>query len=319
MTTLSKELREKLSAEFEIIPFTLKTTKEDDETSKFLFKAKSGEVFEAVLLFHQHEVDGEQKLNRITLCISSQVGCAVGCVFCVTWKLWLLKNLDRTEILGQVVYANNFVKEKLWKKEDGTRRTVRNVVFMWMGEPLMNYKQVSKTFPYLTSPNYYWLSRKRVTVSTSGIYPGLEALIKENPPISFAFSIHAPNQELRAQLVPMGKFYKLGRLMEYMDEYTQKTGNKVFYEYVMIKDKNDMANIAHEAGELLKWKDAHLNLIPYNENLSIDLEESSPKTIRKFKSIVENYWVTVTIRQNMGRKEKSACWQLGFEAVQAQL
>jgi 23S rRNA (adenine2503-C2)-methyltransferase len=87
----------------------------------------------------------------------------------------------------------------------------------------------------------------------------------------------------------------------------------------MIKDKNDMANIAHEAGELLKWKDAHLNLIPYNENLSIDLEESSPKTIRKFKSIVENYWVTVTIRQNMGRKEKSACWQLGFEAVQAQL
>ncbi len=321
MTNLGKDLRSDLKKEFEIIPFGVKTIKEDDETTKFLFESKDGQVFEAVLMYHKH-TDPQtkiEKLNRITLCISSQVWCSVGCIFCVTGKLGLKKNMNRDEILGQVIYANNYIKNKFGKKEDWSRWTVRNIVFMGMGEPLMNYDQIKVTFPFLTSTDYYGLSSKRVTVSTSGIYPGLEAFIKDNPPVSLAFSIHAPNQELREHLVPMGKFYKLDRLMELMDEYVETSGNKVFYEYVMINNENDMPEIAHQTGKLLQNRYAHLNLIPYNQNPAIQLEESTPAAIKKFKDIVESYNVTVTVRQNMGRKEKSACGQLGYDALKESL
>ena len=212
----------------------------------------------------------------------------------------LKKNLDWTEILGQVLYINNYIKKKLGKKEDGTLHKVRNIVFMGMGEPMMNYPNVKRVCEYLTDTKYLGLSRKRVTISTSGVVPQIEKFIDDNLPVSLAFSLHAPDQKLREELVPtIAKFYTLDKLMETFDRYTAKTGNDIFYEYVMIKDKNDTDQMAHLTGKLLKGRAAHLNLIPYNENPMIKLEESDPKQIRRFQSIVLSYGVPVTVRENM--------------------
>ncbi len=332
MTTLSLELREMLHERFTIVPLSVVKLVEDDETSKFLFETHDGQILESVLMYHFHQKredmtfnnalqieeyhDGGQELNRMTLCISSQVWCAVGCIFCVTGKMGLKKNLHRTEILGQVLYINNFIKSKLGKKEDGTLHKIRNIVFMGMGEPMMNYPAVKQTVCYLTDTKYLWLSRKRVTISTSGILKPLLEFIDDNLPVSLAFSLHAPNQALREELIPiMAKVNPLDKLMAALDTYTHKTGNKIFYEYVMIKDRNDSREVAHELGKLLQHRDAHLNLIPYNQNPAIDLEESSPERIKKFRDIVESYKVTVTVRENRGRKAKSACGQLGYEKV----
>lgn len=144
----------------------------------------------------------------------------------------------------------------------------------------------------------------------------MQKFVEDKLPVSLAFSLHAPNQELREELVPtIAKFYTLDKLMAVLDAYTSTTGNEVMYEYVMIKDTNDMDIIAHQTGKLLKWRKAHLNLIPYNENPAIQLQESDPKQIRKFQKIVLSYWVPVTVRENMGREKKSACGQLGYEKV----
>ena len=148
----------------------------------------------------------------------------------------------------------------------------------------------------------------------------MQKFIEDKLPVSLAFSLHAPNQELREELVPtIAKFYTLDKLMAVLDEYTTKTGNEVMYEYVMIKDKNDSDSIAHQAGKLLQWRKAHLNLIPYNENPAIQLQESDPKQVRKFQSIVLSYGVPTTVRENMGREKKSACGQLWYEKVVAAL
>lgn len=187
---------------------------------------------------------------------------------------------------------------------------------MGMGEPLMNYPNVKETVNYLTDTKYLGLSRKRVTISTSGLLKPLREFIDDNLPVAFAFSLHAPNQPLREQLIPvMAKVNPLDKLMALLDEYVEKTGNKIFFEYVMIKDKNDSKEVAHELGKLLQHRNGHLNMIPYNENPAIDLEESTPERIKKFRDIVESYKVKVTVRENRGRKAKSACGQLGWEKV----
>lgn len=185
MTALSKELRDSLSEHFTIVPFELQEMQESEDTTKFLFKLPDGNVIESVIMFHYHEIieDSEEykkgfttlvdgkKLNRLTLCISSQVGCSVGCIFCVTGKLGLLKNLDVQTIIGQVLYANAYLKKKLGKREDNSRYSIRNIVFMGMGEPLLNYDNVKKTVHYLLDQNGFSLSRRHVTISTSGIIP----------------------------------------------------------------------------------------------------------------------------------------------------
>lgn len=336
ITTISKELRDLFDEHFRIIPLQEVKLVEDDETSKFLFETDDGEILESVLMYHFHQKredatfnnafqvdehnDGGQELNRMTLCISSQVGCAVGCIFCVTGKMGLKKNLHRTEILGQVLYINNFIKSKLGKKEDGTLHKIRNIVFMGMGEPLMNYPNVRETVTYLTDTKYLWLSRKRVTISTSGLLKPLREFVDDNLPVALAFSLHAPNQPLRDELIPIiSNINPLDKLMALLDEYTDKTGNKIFVEYVMIKDRNDSREVAHEVGKLLQRRDTHLNLIPYNQNPAIDLEESTPERIKKFRDIVESYKVKVTVRENRGRESKSACGQLGWEKVSEKL
>lgn len=331
MTTLSKDLRDQLASRFYILPFTVKETQEWPDTTKFLLQLADGNVIEAIIMMHFHNYDlpedeqkewqwstKEKKLNRLTLCLSSQVWCPVGCIFCVTGKLWFIKNLDDEIIFTQLLYANNYIKNKFWKKEDGTRNSIRNVVFMGMWEPLLNYDNVRSSIEVMLDRQKFSLSKRHITISTSGIVPGIQKMIDDNLDVMLAISLHAPNQELRKELIPsIASNYTLDNLMKQLDTFVEKTDKRIFYEYIMIKDKTDSSEIAKELANLIKprKKHAHINLIPYNENPAIDLEESDHSKVVEFKKILENHGLTVTLRETMGRNVQGACWQLGYEKV----
>jgi 23S rRNA (adenine2503-C2)-methyltransferase len=234
-------------------------------------------------------------LNRITLCVSSQIGCPINCVFCVTGKLGIKRDLTREEIISQLLFANNLIKKKFGKKDDQTLRAVRNVVFMGMGEPLLNYQNVKKSIEImLAQAGGLSLGKRHITISTAGIIPGIEQLIKDDIPVKLAISLHAPNQKLREELMPIAKVYTLDKLMKTIDDYVKVSDNRIFYEYIMIKNKTDKPELATQLADLLHGRPvrhgglAHVNLIPYNMNPAIKLEESDEKTIRAFKEILEN-------------------------------
>ena len=225
------------------------------------------------------------------MCISSQVGCSVGCIFCVTGKLGLMKNLDDVTIFAQVLYVNNYLKTKFGKRDDGTWHSIRNVVFMGMGEPLLNYENVKNSIETMLDRQKLSLSKRHITVSTSGIIPGIQKMLDDDLDVMLALSLHSPNQKLREELIPtISKVYTLPLLMKQIDEFTEKTGKRIFYEYIMIKDKTDKPELARELIGLMRPRQAngHLNLIPYNENPAIDLEESSRNKIMEFKRILED-------------------------------
>lgn len=320
MTTLPLDLRQRLSEDFQIIPFSVDSVHDNPDSTKIWFRLPNGSIIEAVIMYHYHKSDkgdNDRYLNRVTLCISSQVGCPVGCIFCVTGKLWFGKNLSYDEMIWQIIRTNQYLKSKLWRKEDGTRRKVRNVVFMGMWEPLLNYDNVKCSLDYMLKQEYLSLGKRHITISTSGIIPWIDKLIADGIDCALALSLHAPNQELREKLIPtIAKWYTLDKLMEAVDRYTDATGNRIFYEYIMIDWMTDAEHLAHELVVLLRHRNAHVNLIPYNPNPAMpDLIESSTKSILRFRDILESWWVTVTARINRGRNIKWACGQLGYEKV----
>jgi len=320
ITTLPKDLRAELAKEFEIVSLKPIKILESEDSTKIAFQTHDGHLIETVIMYHYHTVDGQKKLNRITLCLSSQIGCPVGCVFCVTWKLGLRRNLTAQEMLSQAVFVNNLVKNKLGKKPDWTPWRFRNVVFMWMGEPFLNWSNVKKTIEtFLEQKRGFGLSRRHITISTSGIVPGIKRMLDDGIKVMLAISLHAPNQELRQQLIPYAQIYKLEELLDVVKTYQAKTGNRIFWEYIMIDKVTDKPELAHQLAKLLRWINSHINLIPYNENPAIDLKESSWDAILQFKQILESYGLTVTIRDSLGREVKAACWQLGYEKLKEKL
>jgi len=325
MTALPKDLRNQLDEAFTIIPFEVDGIHEWAESCKVGFRMPDDTIIESVLMYHYHNKDKSkpkgkwaQELNRLTLCISTQVGCPVWCIFCVTGKLWFGKNLNLAETLGQIIWFNHWIKAKFWLKDDGTSRAVRNIVFMGMGEPMLNYEVMKLSIGYmLDNKAGRWLSRRHITISTSGIVPGIRRLIEDKIDVRLALSLHAPNQPLREQLIPtISKVYTLDKLMSAIDDYVAATGNRIFYEYIMIKDMTDAPALAYQLVDLLRDRLGHVNLIPYNPNPAMpDLEESDRKVILKFRDICEAWGLTVTVRDNHGRGEKWACGQLGYEKV----
>lgn len=319
MTTLSKDLKLELQSNFRLLSLEVDKLLEDKQTTKIAFRTHDGHIVETVIIYHrqpsQHVKDNKPKINRITLCISSQVGCPVNCLFCVTGKLGFTRNLSWDEIISQVLFANHYIKEKFGKKEDNTRHAVRNVVFMGMGEPLINYDEVKHACEIMLQQDRLSLSKRHITISTAGIIPGIEQMIKDKLDVKLAISLHAPNQTLREKLMPIAKSFPLPKLMSAIDAYVKATDNRIFYEYIMIKNYTDKPELARELAQLLRGRLAHVNLIPYNSNPAISLDESDMATIREFQRTLEYGGVTVTVRDSMGRSVKSACGQLGFEKV----
>lgn len=319
MTTISKELRADLAERFVPISLEASKIKEDKQTTKIWFTTHDGHLIESVIIYHRqpakHVKNNTPKINRITLCISSQVGCPVNCLFCVTGKLGFTRNLTRDEIISQVLYANNYIKKKFGKKDDNTLHAVRNVVFMGMGEPLLNYENMRHSIQVMLQQDRLSLGKRHITISTAGIIPGIKRMVSDMIDVKLAISLHAPNQELRQKIMPIARTFKLNDLMHSIDEYVKATKNRIFYEYIMIKDVTDKPELAKQLCNLLRGRLAHVNLIPYNTNPAIKLDESDVKTIREFQVILEKFWITTTVRDSMGRSLKSACWQLWFEKV----
>ncbi|MDR2190538.1 MAG: 23S rRNA (adenine(2503)-C(2))-methyltransferase RlmN [Candidatus Peribacteria bacterium] len=299
MTTLSKDLKAELAQSFTPLSLSIIETVKSDTTTKFVFQTLDGYIVEAMLMLHRQDekyapysatsprkVAG-RKLNRITLCISSQVGCPVNCLFCITGKLGFTRNLSWDEIISQILYANRRIQQQFGKKEDGSLRAVRNVVFMGMGEPLLNYDNVIQSIEIMLAQERLSLGRRHITISTAGIIPGIKRLIADKVQVKLALSLHAPHQVLREKLMPIAKAYPLPALMEVIDEYVAATDNRIFYEYIMIKGITDTPALAHELVSLLAGRLAHVNLIPYNPNPVLDFLESDVKNIQLFKQILE--------------------------------
>lgn len=267
------------------------------QTTKMLFKTSKWEFIESVIMRHL--------TGRVTLCISCQAGCPMACSFCATGKLWLLRNLEFHEIVEQVFYASCLLNKE-WNK-------LRNIVFMGMWEPMLNYEKVKRAIEFFTDQKKFDLSSRRITVSTCWIIPWIKKFTHDFPQTSLAVSLHAPNDEIRKSIMPVDHTYPIKDLMESLDEYVEKTNKRVFYEYIMINGVNDHIKLAHELWQLLEWKLAHVNFIPYNpwEWTNSDWYQTTPRfVIEKFQKILQHYNVVSTIRATMWDDIDAACWQL---------
>ncbi len=297
ITTLPKDLREKLKQEFPFSSLKIKLEKasKNKQTEKVIFETKDDYQVESVLMRHL--------TGRITLCVSCQVGCPNKCLFCATGKLGLTRDLKTEEIIDQYLYF----ARKL--KKEGKR--INNIVFMGMGEPFLNYENVLHAVEILNNPHKIGLGFRHITISTCGIIPGIRKFMAEGIQVNLAISLHAPNDKLRTELMPINKAYPLIELMETLDKYIKKTSRRIFYEYIMLKGKNDSAKEAQELGKLLQGKLAHVNLIPYNPIDTDDpLQQSEEAEIRKFQKVLQKYGVPSTVRASLGDDIDAACGQL---------
>jgi len=301
MTTLPVSLQQELEKEVPILSLKIvrQVTSKDGATVKTLFELHDGLKIEVVLMHFQ---DG-----RHTVCISSQAGCQLGCKFCATGTMRFGRNLTYEEISDQILF---YVQQL---HHEG--KHISNIVLMGMGEPFMNYDNVLKALHVINDPEGINIGARNITVSTSGICEGIEKLIDEDLQVNLAVSLHAPNQELRSKIMPIANKYKLDQLMSTIKDYLNKTHRRISYEYVMLKGINDHEEEAHQLGRLIRGQLCHVNLIPYNATGIGGIEGSIPENIRKFRDIVKEYGINVTIRVTLGQDIEAACGQLANKAA----
>jgi 23S rRNA (adenine2503-C2)-methyltransferase len=296
MSDLPVSERSALSAAFAIgAPQIATLSRSSDGTVKHLWRFRDGELVESVLI---------PAPNRLTLCISSQAGCAMACVFCATGWSGYRRQLTAGEIVSQYRGAARWAAAN----ELGD---ISNVVFMGMGEPLMNRTEVMRALTLLNGP--YQVGARRITVSTVGIVPGILALARRPEQFRLAVSLHAPNSELRAQLVPIEKKYPLPQLLDALRQFDAAGGRRITFEYVMIDRLNDQREHAFELAELAREFPAHVNLIPYNPIPGPDWRPTPAAQLRAFAGILEQRGVAATIREPRGRDIAAACGQLRAE------
>ena len=302
MTDLAKSLREKLPEIAEIVPPKLMTEQASkDGTRKWLLDVGTGNGIEVVFIPED---------ERGTLCISSQVGCALDCTFCSTGKQGFNRNLTTAEIIGQLWWAN-----KAMGRDPKGERVVSNVVMMGMGEPLANFDCVTNAMDIMLDDHGYGLSRRRVTLSTSGIVPNLQRL-KTRCPVALAVSLHAPNDTLRDVLVPINQKYPLAELLACIRDYLEAAPRDfVTFEYVMLDGVNDSVQQAHELVALVGDLSCKFNLIPWNPFPDAPYRRSSNNAIHRFREVLQNAGFVVTVRKTRGDDIDAACGQLAGQVV----
>ena len=297
MSDLSKGLRDKLSRAAVIEPpRMLQEQQSEDGTRKWLLDTGNGNGVETVFIPED---------ARGTLCISSQVGCALECTFCSTGRQGFNRNLSVAEIIGQLWWANKSLGQN--SKQE---RIVSNVVMMGMGEPLTNFDNLVSALDIMLDDHAYGLSRRRVTVSTSGIVPAMDKL-REQCPVALAVSLHAPNDALRDVLVPINKKYPLAQLLAACSRYVEKAPRDfITFEYVMLDGVNDDPTQAYQLVELVKEVPCKFNLIPFNPFPDSGYKRSHPDAIRRFRDILMQAGLIVTTRKTRGDDIDAACGQL---------
>lgn len=292
MTNLSKALKEKLlhSAAFPTLTVVEEKISNIDGTRKYLFGLSDGNVIESVLMKYKH---------GNSVCISSQVGCRMGCRFCASTLDGLERNLQPSEMLDQIYRIQRLTGER-----------VSNVVVMGSGEPLDNYENLIRFIRLLTDENGLHISQRSVTVSTCGIVPGILRLAEEGLSITLALSLHAPNDQVRKTLMPVANKYSLEEVLKACGTYFEKTGRRLTFEYSLVKGVNDNLQEARALVSLIKDQHGHINLIPVNPIKERDYVQSDQKAIMEFKNYLEKNGINVTIRREMGRDINGACGQL---------
>lgn len=301
MTNIGKGLRERLTQMAEIrLPEIVSCQRSNDGTHKWLFKLDCGNCIETVFI---------PEAKRGTLCVSSQVGCGLNCTFCSTAKQGFNRNLSIAEIIGQVWLA---VRE-LSTEQGAHDKRITNVVMMGMGEPLLNFDNVVAAMDIMMDDLAYGLAKRRVTLSTSGIVPEMERL-RELSPVSLAVSLHAPNDDLRNELVPINKKYPLAQLMDICKRYFEGEHKRVVtFEYVMLKGVNDKPEHASQLIKLLSHVPSKVNLIPFNPFPMTQYERSSQETIEAFRAQLVAKGINTITRKTRGDDIDAACGQLAGE------
>ena len=306
ITTLPEELRVKAEQESYFLSLTSASTLPSfgGSSTKLVLKTHDDLFLECVIIFHK---------ERTTLCVSSQVGCPLKCSFCTTGKMGFFRNLTWYEIVDQLRFVNMVLdKAKL--------PGVRNIVFMGMGEPLLNYENVMRAIDCMIDPKSGGLAKRHITLSTSGLISQIKRLIKDKRRLNFALSLHAPTAEIRAMIMPIEASNPLPDLMQAVKEYSDAFDKRIFIEYIMLKGINDHYSHAEQLARLLRGMHVHVNLIAYNSFQKDDeLASSDEPTMRAFQGILTKYSIPSTIRGVHGRDVKAACGQLGFEFARKKL
>jgi 23S rRNA (adenine2503-C2)-methyltransferase len=303
MTDLPKQLRQDLASRAVI--YSAKVTSEqvsqDGFSRKQLLQYPDGNSIEAVLMIYE---------DRRSVCVSTQVGCAIGCSFCATGKMGLTRNLTGGEMVEQVLHFARVLKEQ-------NGGSVTNIVFMGMGEPLANYGNLWRAIRNLHEPDFFDLGARHMTVSTAGIAPKIRQFAQEDLPVGLAISLHAATDELRSKLVPLNKKYPIATVIEACREYTEITHRRVTFEYALLEGINDTPRHARELGRLLHGLLCHINLIPVNPvEGSIGVQPSKQRQAF-FKAELDKFHIPNTIRLGRGADIKAACGQLKTKAAKA--
>lgn len=291
MTNVSKALRQKMEEECILTKVReIDRLESTDGTKKFLFELADGQAIESVLMKYHH---------GNSVCISSQAGCRMGCRFCASTLGGLIRNLTASEML-----------EQIYEIERITGENVSNVVVMGTGEPMDNYDNLVRFVRILSAKEGKNISVRNITVSTCGIVEGMKRLAEENLPLTLALSLHAPNDEVRRQLMPVANKYKIEEVLDACDYYYEKTSRRITYEYSLVEGVNDSTECAKELSERLRGKNCHVNLIPVNPIKERDYKRSNKENILRFKNYLEKNRINVTIRREMGADIQGACGQL---------
>jgi 23S rRNA (adenine2503-C2)-methyltransferase len=298
-TTFSKDLRQQLDVNLDFTHLQAEKvlSSEDQSTEKILYRLPDGKAIETVLMRYE---------DRNTVCISSQVGCGMGCDFCATGTMGLIRNLSRGEIVEQVLRAQSRLAV------DGLDLT--NVVFMGMGEPFNNYQEVMAAVEVLNDTEGFNFGIRRFTISTVGLVPGIKRFTEEDSQINLAVSLHAADNALRNSMMKINRKYPLEILIPACREYTEKTGRRVTFEWALIHKVNDTEKQAKKLAKLIGDMLAHVNVIPLNPNQHYPGEPSSNHRVKRFQNILQEHGVPCTIRIRRGVDIQAGCGQLASEA-----
>jgi 23S rRNA (adenine2503-C2)-methyltransferase len=316
-TNLPKSLREKMAENFTFMPFSVKVYQDssDKSTRKTLFQLPDGNLIEAVLMRYGDPADNPQittaapqsanlrgAKNRRTLCISTQAGCAMGCVFCATGQLGFKRNLTSGEIVAQVMYYAQMLKEQ--------DETVSNIVFMGMGEPFHNYENTMAAIDRLNDSDGYNFGARRFTISTVGLVPQIRRFADEKRQVNLAISLHAVDDDARTEMMPVNKRYKIDEVLEACEYYVAMTSRRVTFEWALIHGVNDTPEIAKKLASKLRGLMCHVNAIPLNPTAGFDGKATDRQRAILFKETLEQAGIPCTIRMRRGIDINAGCGQL---------
>ena len=290
VTDIKKEVLDEIKNKYSIKQLEIVKKEEDTDVSKYLFKLSDNEHIEAVLMRHDY---------GLSVCISSQVGCNMGCKFCESGRRKKVRNLKTSEMVLQILQIEEDLKDR-----------ISNVVIMGIGEPFDNYDNVIKFIKIINSPKGLQIGSRKITVSTCGIIPKILEFSNFPLQVNLAISLHAPNNELRNRLMPINKVYDLNSLMDALKIYISKTNRRLTFEYILLDGVNDKEENAVELANLIKGMNAYVNLIPYNETENIEFNRSKTIQIMRFYDILKKNNINTTIRREFGGNISAACGQL---------